>query len=129
MKSEMCGAERVADSPPDDDQNVAAYRLVLDTILERRGLVPGILAAIGVRDLVLLHAADDIFCTLVAGLACKIDELVYPVFGTDYPSVEVDIKGVFKKHGLRITPKVVAAADKMSDAVYLETEKAVAEKG
>jgi hypothetical protein len=104
----------------------AAYRKLFDEILSRRHLVPGILAAIGVRDAVLLHCADDVFAALVCDLSGDLNDAAYDWEGVDdLPLVETPIVAVFKKHGLKLTKKTIAAADKMADSCYLSIEKAL----
>jgi hypothetical protein len=101
----------------------AAYRKLFDAILSRRNLVPGILAASGVKDPVLLHASDDLFATLILGLSGGREDVAYDWESDDIPPAETNIAAVFKKHGLKITPKIISAADLMLNAV----DKAVSE--
>jgi hypothetical protein len=104
----------------------AAYRKLFDEILSRRHLVPGILAAIGVRDPVLLHCADDVFAALVCDFAEDLNDLAYDWGGTDdLPLVDTPIKDVFKRHKIKLTKEITTKGDKMADDCYLAIEKAL----
>jgi hypothetical protein len=100
-------------------------RRLADEILSHRDLVPGILAAIGVKDAVFLHCSDDVFASLVCDLAGDLCPYDWES-SDDLPLLETDIQSTFDSLGLEITPKIRNAADKMADSVSDAIERAMA---
>ena len=99
-------------------------REVLDAVLSRRYLVPGILAELGVQDAALIHCADDLFLSLVLNLGGYI---AYSPDLDDLPLVETDIKAVARKYKIKFTKATIARADKMADSACAAIERAIVE--
>lgn len=99
-------------------------REVLDTILSRRHLVPGILAELGVQDAALIHCADDLFLSLVLDLG---GHIAYSPDLDDLPLVETDIGTIAKKYKTKFTKATIARADKMADSACAAIERALVE--
>ena len=99
-------------------------REVLDAVLSRRYLVPGILAELGVQDAALIHCADDLFLSLVLDLG---GDIAYSPDLDDLPQVETDIKAVARKYKIKFTKATIARADKMADSACAAIERAIVE--
>jgi len=99
-------------------------REVLDAVLSRRYLVPGILAELGVQDAALIHCADDLFLSLVLNLGGYI---AYSPDLDDLPLVETDIGTIAKKYKTKFTRSTIARADKMADSACAAIERAIVE--
>ena len=110
----------------DDDISLSppTAREVLDAILSRRHLVPGILAELGVQDAALIHCADDLFLSLVLNLGGYI---AYSPDLDDLPLVETDIGTIAKKYKTKFTRSTIARADKMADSACAAIERAIVE--
>ncbi len=94
------------------------YRALLGQILAQRNLVAGILAEIGIRDAVLLHAAHEVFSALVLGFSREFADCAFDWLREDIPGAKTDIRAVFNQYGLALTPEVEAAADLICERVY-----------
>jgi hypothetical protein len=118
--SEIDSLLGLCDVAIEPNAEIRAYRKLLDLILSKRDKIPAILAAIGCRDAALLDCADDVFANIVLGfLGEQLEDRIYDFLRDDIPTIQdVDIKGLFKKYGLKLTPEVIDAADKMADRSY-----------
>jgi len=127
-EEELNRLEALAMSPhPDTDPD--AYKILLDHLLSRRGLVAGILASVGIKDPILLHCADDVFAALVVGLMQPFRDLIYPWNGADIPLVETDYEQLTRDYGVAFEPEVIEAADKMAEAVFAAIEQVIGAQG